>query len=72
MLLAGVPLFGASDRPAINLYSVPQEIALGRQMAAEVEKQAHIVSDPIVAVEYINRIGQNLALRSGARSSRFR
>ena len=65
MLLAGVPLFGASDRPAINLYSVPQEIALGRQMAAEVEKQAHIVTDPIVA-EYVNRIGQNLALRAGA------
>jgi predicted Zn-dependent protease len=64
-LLAGMPLFAASNHPAINLYSIPQEIALGRQMSAEVEKQAHIVTDPIVA-EYVNRIGQNLALRAGA------
>ena len=38
---------------------------MGRQMAAEVEKQSHIVEDPIVA-EYINRLGQNIALRANA------
>lgn len=50
---------------AINLYSVPRETSLGRQMAAEVEKQAHLVDDPIVG-EYINRLGLNLALRADA------
>jgi len=59
------PLFAADDHKAINLYSVPQEIALGRQMAAEVEKQARLVDDPIVA-EYVNRLGQNLAIHAKA------
>ena len=43
--------------------SVAQELALGRQLAAEVEKQARVVSDPLVT-EYINRLGQNLARNS--------
>jgi len=66
VLLAGViPAFAADDHKGLNLYSIPQEIALGRQMAAEVEKQARLESDPIVA-EYINRLGQNLAIRANA------
>lgn len=64
-LLAGAPLFAARDRPAINLYTIPQEVALGRQMSAEVEKQAQFISDPVVA-EYINRIGQTLATHASA------
>src|SRR5215831_9616839 len=47
----------------LNRYSVEQELALGRQLAAEVEKQAKIVADPTIA-EYINRLGQNLARNS--------
>jgi predicted Zn-dependent protease len=34
-------------------------------MAAEVEKQARLVDDPIVA-EYVNRLGRNLAMRANA------
>ena len=34
-------------------------------MAAEVEKQAHLTGDPIIA-EYINRLGQNLAVHANA------
>jgi predicted Zn-dependent protease len=49
----------------LNRYSVEQELALGRQLAAEVEKQAKINTDPIVA-EYINRLGQNLTRNSDA------
>ena len=41
---------------------------VGRQMAAEVEKQARLVDDPIVA-EYINRLGQNLAQQAKSRIS---
>jgi predicted Zn-dependent protease len=47
----------------LNFYSVEQELALGKQLALEVEKQAKIVDDPIVA-EYINRLGQNLGRNS--------
>jgi len=50
----------------INLYSIEKEIALGKQMAQEVERQARIVDDPIVA-EYVNRIGQNLVRNSDAK-----
>jgi predicted Zn-dependent protease len=47
----------------VNFYSIEQEIALGRQLAIEVEKQVKIVDDPILS-EYINRLGQNLARNS--------
>src|ERR1019366_9876247 len=47
----------------LNFYSVEQELALGKQLALEVEKQAKIVDDAIVA-EYINRLGQNLGRNS--------
>jgi predicted Zn-dependent protease len=47
----------------LNFYSLEQELALGKQLAIEVEKQAKIVDDPIVA-EYINRLGQNLGSNS--------
>jgi beta-barrel assembly-enhancing protease len=47
----------------LNFYTLDQEMALGKQLAIEVEKQAKIVDDPIVS-EYINRLGQNLARHS--------
>src|SRR5438128_12346415 len=50
----------------INFYSIEKEIALGKQMAQEVERQAKIVDDPIIA-EYVNRIGQNLVRTSDAK-----
>jgi beta-barrel assembly-enhancing protease len=55
----------AAQAAGVNLYSVEKEIALGRQLAAEVERQAAMLDDPIVA-EYVNRVGQNLAKQSGA------
>jgi beta-barrel assembly-enhancing protease len=47
----------------INFYSVQQEIALGKQLEIEVEKQARIVDDPAIS-EYVNRLGQDLARNS--------
>lgn len=47
----------------LNFYSLDQEIALGKQLSIEVEKQAKIVDDPLVS-EYINRLGQNLVRNS--------
>ncbi len=50
----------------LNFYSIEKEIAIGKQMAQEVERQAKIVDDPIVA-EYVNRVGQNLVRNSDAK-----
>ena len=51
---------------AINFYSLEKEIQLGRQLASEVEKNAKIVDDPVIA-EYVNRIGQNIVNNSDAK-----
>lgn len=50
----------------LNFYSLEKEIALGKQLAQEVEREAKIVDDPIIA-EYVNRIGQNLVRNSDAK-----
>ena len=50
----------------VNFYSLEREIALGKQLAQEVERQAKVVDDPIIA-EYVNRIGQNLVRNSDAK-----
>lgn len=49
----------------VNFYSLEKEIALGKQLAQEIERQAKIVDDPVIA-EYVNRIGQNLVRNSDA------
>src|ERR1700685_970222 len=50
----------------VNFYSLEKEIALGKQLATEVERQAKIINDPVIA-EYVNRIGQNLVRNSDAK-----
>ncbi|MBA2341459.1 MAG: M48 family metalloprotease [Pyrinomonadaceae bacterium] len=46
--------------------SLQKEIAMGRQIAAEVEKQVKLVDDPVIT-EYVNRVGQNIVLHSDAK-----
>jgi len=50
----------------INLYSLEKEIAIGKQLAQEVERSAKLVEDPVI-VEFVNRVGQNLVRNSDAR-----
>src|SRR6266498_2372720 len=50
----------------VNFYSLEKEIALGKSLAQEVERQAKIVDDPVIA-EYVNRVGQNLVRNSDAK-----
>jgi predicted Zn-dependent protease len=50
----------------VNFYSYEKEIALGKQLAQEVERQAKIIDDPVIA-EYVNRVGQNLVRNSDAK-----
>jgi predicted Zn-dependent protease len=47
----------------VNFYSLEKEIAMGKQLAQEIERQAKIVDDPVIA-EYVNRVGQNLVRNS--------
>jgi predicted Zn-dependent protease len=49
-----------------NFYSLEKEIALGKQLAQEVERSSKLIDDPVVT-EYVNRIGQNLVRNSDAR-----
>src|SRR3954470_23784785 len=50
----------------VNFYSLEKEIALGKGLAQEIERQAKIVDDPVIA-EYVNRVGQNLVRNSDAK-----
>src|SRR5581483_3338492 len=50
----------------LDFYSLEREIAMGRELALEVEHGARLVRDPVVT-EYINRLGQNLVRNSDAR-----
>jgi len=50
----------------VNFFSLEREIALGKQLAQEVERQAKIIDDPVIA-EYVSRVGQNLVRNSDAK-----
>jgi beta-barrel assembly-enhancing protease len=50
----------------LDFYSLEHEIALGKQLAQQVDRSAKFIDDPVV-VEYVNRVGQNLVRNSDAR-----
>ena len=50
----------------VNFYSIEKEIALGKGLAQDVERQAKIIDEPVIA-EYVNRVGQNLVRNSDAK-----
>ena len=50
----------------LDFYSLEREIALGKQLAQEVERTSKMIDDPVVT-EYVNRVGQNLVRNSDAR-----
>src|SRR6476620_7087470 len=77
--LAGAPAHGADkkkDDPnqignrdigkCLNFYSLEKEMALGKQAAEEVSRQAKLNFDPLIT-EKVNRIGQNLVRSSDAK-----
>ena len=45
---------------------VDSEVKMGRMLAAQVDKEAKFVDDPIIT-EYVNRVGQNIVLHSDAK-----
>jgi Zn-dependent protease with chaperone function len=52
--------------PGYNTYSVDQDIAIGKEAAAEIRKQADVVNDQRLQ-SYINAVGQRLAKQPEAR-----
>jgi len=46
--------------------STEKEVRLGRELAAQVDREAKFIDDPVVT-EYINRVGQNIVLHSDAK-----
>jgi beta-barrel assembly-enhancing protease len=46
--------------------STEKEVKLGRELAAEVDRESKFIDDPVVT-EYINRVGQNIVLHSDAK-----
>jgi predicted Zn-dependent protease len=54
------------NKGSLNFMSLEKEIQLGRQLAAEIERQVKLVEDPTVN-EYVNRVGQNLVRNSDAK-----
>jgi beta-barrel assembly-enhancing protease len=61
-------LIGKRDinKGSIDFYSLDREAKLGRQLAAEVDRTAKFITDPVIN-EYVNRIGQNIVLHSDAK-----
>src|SRR3979490_341854 len=47
-------------------YSTDWEIRNGKQYSMEIEKSAHLLTDPVI-VEYVNRVGQNIVKNSDAK-----
>jgi predicted Zn-dependent protease len=50
----------------LNFYSIEKEMALGKQLAEEVAREAKLNQDPLLG-EFVNRIGQNLVRSSDAK-----
>jgi beta-barrel assembly-enhancing protease len=61
-------LIGKRDinKGQLAFYSLDKEVALGRQLAAEVDRSSKVVADPLIT-EYVNRVGQNIVLHSDAK-----
>ncbi len=69
ILLAAAPAVAAKGprklKPGFNLFSKEQDIQLGREFAAEIEKQVEVVGDRELT-DYVNRIGRKLVEQPAA------
>lgn len=54
------------NKHSVNFISLEKEIGMGRQLAAEVERQVKLIDDPTIS-EYVNRVGQNIVRNSDAK-----
>jgi len=54
------------NKHQINFMSYEKEISMGRELAAQVEREVKLLEDPVIT-EYVNRVGQNLVRNSDAK-----
>ena len=54
------------NKRSLNFYSLDREIKIGQELAAQVDRESKFITDPVIA-EYVNRVGQNIVLRSDAK-----
>jgi hypothetical protein len=54
----------------LNLSSIESDVRMGKQAAAEVERDVQLINDPVIT-EYVNRIGQNIVKNSDATQFTF-
>jgi Zn-dependent protease with chaperone function len=57
-------------KPGFNLFSVEQDIQMGREYAQEIEKQFKVVNNKELT-DYVNRIGKRLVERGGLQGYPF-
>jgi predicted Zn-dependent protease len=51
------------DRGFGNWYTLERQIAMGKELSAQIESTSKLMKDPVIT-EYVNRIGQNLVRNS--------
>jgi beta-barrel assembly-enhancing protease len=49
--------------PHRSIISQEKEVAIGKQLVAEIDRSAKLINDPVIT-EYVNRVAQNLARNS--------
>ena len=54
------------NKHQINFISLEKEIALGKQLAAEIERTVKLLDDAVIT-EYVSRVGQNLVRNSDSK-----
>jgi len=54
------------NKGTINFVSLDKEIAMGRDLAQQVEQDSKLLKDPVIN-EYVNRVGQNIVRNSDAK-----
>jgi predicted Zn-dependent protease len=54
------------NKGSINFVSLDKEIALGRELAQQVEQESKLVKDPAIT-EYVNRVAQNIVRNSDSK-----
>jgi len=59
VMLAGCVTTGPKGKKSLILISTGEEVAIGKQVAADVESKERVLSDPTVQ-SYVNKVGQNL------------
>lgn len=68
VLVVAVPSFAQKPKnikPGWNLFSPAQDVELGKEASAEIEKQVAVVDNPQL-VDYVNRIGKKLVAQPEA------